>query len=36
MTKTGKLVAYAAATLKSTKKGEIKVGPDGEKLAHQE
>ena len=32
----GKLVAYEAATLKGTKKGEIQVGPSGEKLAHEE
>lgn len=36
LTKKGKLVAYEAATLKGAKKGEIQVGPDGEKLAHEE
>lgn len=36
LTKQGKLVAYEAATLKGTKKGEIQVGPDGKKLAHAE
>jgi hypothetical protein len=36
LTKKGKLVAYEAATLKGTKKGEIQVGPNGEKLAHAE
>ena len=36
LTKQGKLVAYEAATLKGTKKGEIQVGPDGGKLAHEE
>jgi hypothetical protein len=36
LTKKGKLVAYEAATLKGTKKGEIQVGPSGEKLAHEE
>jgi len=36
LTKKGKLVAYEAATLKGTKKGEIQVGPNGEKLAHEE
>ena len=36
ITKKGKLVAYEAATLKGTKKGEIQVGPNGEKLAHEE
>jgi hypothetical protein len=36
LTKRGKLVAYEAATLKGTKKGEIQVGPDGEKLAKSE
>jgi uncharacterized membrane protein YkoI len=34
--KKGKLVAYEAATQKGTKKGEIQVGPNGEKLAHEE
>ena len=36
LTKKGKLVAYEAATLKGTKKGEIQVGPNGEKLNHEE
>lgn len=36
LTKSGKLVAYEAATLKGTKKGEIQVGPDGKNLAHEE
>lgn len=36
LTKKGKLVAYEAATLKGTKRGEIQVGPNGEKLAREE
>jgi hypothetical protein len=36
LTKKDKLVAYEAATLKGTKKGEIQVGPSGEKLPHEE
>jgi uncharacterized membrane protein YkoI len=36
LTKKGKLVAYEAATLKGTKKGEVQVGPDGNPLAHEE
>lgn len=36
LTKHNKLVAYEAATLNGTKKGEIQVGPDGGKLAHEE
>ena len=36
LTKKNKLVAYEAATLKGTKKGEIQVGPNGEKLAREE
>jgi hypothetical protein len=36
LTKNDKLVAYEAATLKGAKKGEIQVGPNGEKLAHEE
>ncbi len=36
LTKQGKLVAYEAATLNGTKKGEIQVAPDGSKLAHEE
>jgi len=34
--KKDKLVAYEAATLKGSKKGEIQVGPHGERLAHEE
>lgn len=34
--KKDKLVAYEAATLKGMKHGEIQVGPDGKKLAHEE
>ncbi len=36
LTKQGKLVAYEAATLKGTHRGEIQVGPMGEKLTHEE
>jgi hypothetical protein len=36
LTKKGKLVAYEAATLKGTRKGEIQIGPNGKKLAHEE
>lgn len=36
LTKQNKLVAYEAATLKGTKRGEIQVGPNGGKLAHEE
>ena len=36
LTKQGKLVAYEAATLKGSKKGEVQVGPNGGKLAHAE
>ncbi|MDP9050633.1 MAG: hypothetical protein M3O31_07915 [Acidobacteriota bacterium] len=36
LTKKDKLVAYEAATLKGAKKGEIQVGPNGEKLMHEE
>ena len=36
LTKKDKLVAYEAATLKGAKKGEIQVGPNGEKLTHEE
>jgi hypothetical protein len=36
LTKKDKLVAYEAGTLKGSKKGEIQVGPQGEKLAHEE
>ena len=34
--KNDKLVAYEAATLSGTKRGEIQVGPDGRKLSHEE
>lgn len=34
--KKDKLVAYEAATLKGMKHGEIQVGPDDKKLAHEE
>jgi hypothetical protein len=30
------LVAYEATTLKGTKKGEVQVGPNGEKLTREE
>jgi uncharacterized membrane protein YkoI len=36
LTKHSKLVAYEAATLKGSKKGEIQVGPEGGKLSHEE
>lgn len=36
LTKKDKLVAYEAATLKGTKKGEVQVGPGGETLKHGE
>jgi len=36
LTKHEKLVAYEAATLKGTKKGEVQVGPNGETLKHAE
>jgi hypothetical protein len=36
LTKKDKLVAYEAAIVKGTKKGEIQVGPDGGKLSHEE
>lgn len=36
LTKKGRLVAYEAATLKGSKKGEIQVGPNGEKLSREE
>lgn len=36
LTKHEKLVAYEAATLRGSKKGEIQVGPDGGKLIHAE
>lgn len=34
--KKDKLVAYEAATLKGSKRGEIQVGPDGQRLSHEE
>jgi len=36
LAKQNKLVAYEAATLKGTKRGEIQVGPDGGKLSQQD
>ena len=36
LTKHGTLVAYEAATIKGTRKGEIQVGPDGGKLTHEQ
>jgi uncharacterized membrane protein YkoI len=36
LTKNGKLVAYEAAVKTGTKRSEIQVGPDGNKLAHPE
>ncbi|MDQ2835055.1 MAG: hypothetical protein M3Y50_15200 [Acidobacteriota bacterium] len=36
LTKKNKLVAYEAATLDGSKTGEIQVGPNGEKLLHEE
>ncbi|HEV2646814.1 MAG TPA: PepSY-like domain-containing protein [Acidobacteriaceae bacterium] len=36
LTKHNKLVAYEAATLKGTKRGEIQVDADGGKLSHEE
>ena len=36
LTKHGTIVAYEAATLKGSKKGEVQVGPDGKNLAHPE
>jgi hypothetical protein len=36
LTKKDKLVAYEAATLKGTKRGEIQVGPNGQGLSHEE
>jgi hypothetical protein len=36
LTKKDKLVAYEASTQRGTKKGEIQVGADGGKLAHEE
>lgn len=34
--KDGKIVSYEAGTLKGTKKGEVAVGPNGEKVADDE
>jgi uncharacterized membrane protein YkoI len=36
LTKSGALVAYEAATLKGSKKGEIQVDPTGKGLSHPE
>jgi hypothetical protein len=36
LTKQGKLVAYEASTVINGRKGEIQVGPTGEKLLHEE
>ncbi len=36
LTKSGKLVAYEAAVKTGTKRSEVQVGPDGQKLAHPE
>ncbi len=36
LTKNGKLVAYEAIVKTGTKRSEIRVGPDGQKLAHPE
>lgn len=36
LTKNGRLVAYEAATLRGSKRGEVQVGPDGASLAHSE
>lgn len=36
LTKHGKLVAYEAATLNGSHRGEIQVGPNGQRLAHEE
>jgi hypothetical protein len=36
LTKKGKLVAYEAVVKTGTKRSEIQVGPNGEKLAHPE
>jgi hypothetical protein len=36
LTKSGKLVAYEASTLKGKHKGEVQVGPNGEALKHPE
>lgn len=36
LTKQNKLVAYEAATIRGTKKGEIQVGPDSAMLPQEE
>lgn len=36
LTKGGKLVAYEAVVKKGAKRSEVQVGPDGQKLAHEE
>jgi hypothetical protein len=36
LTKNGKLVAYEVATERNGHKGEIQVGPTGEKLSREE
>ena len=36
LTKHDKLVAYEAVVQNGNKKKEIQVGPDGERLAHEE
>ncbi len=36
LTKNGRLVAYEAATLRGSRKGEVQVGPDGGALKHTE
>lgn len=36
LTKHEKLVAYEAATLRGSRRGEVQVGPDGDKLVHEE
>jgi hypothetical protein len=36
LTKKGKLVAYEAVVTTGTKRREIQVGPNGEKLKHEE
>jgi uncharacterized membrane protein YkoI len=36
ITKKDKVVAYEAATLRGSRKGEVQVGSNGEKLAHEE
>ena len=36
LTKSGKLVAYEAVVKTGTKRSEVQVGPDGQKLDHEE